>query len=97
MQYVRDGHAELVPAPEIFQNAFDKMLYYVPHHAVYRNDKITSKIRIVFDCSSKAPGKLSLNDHIVQGPNLNPDLVSIFLNFRTFKIALCADIEKAFL
>ncbi|GFR14251.1 uncharacterized protein TNCT_25511 [Trichonephila clavata] len=56
-----------------------------------------TKVRIVFDASSKGKGALSLNDYLKRGPNLNPDLLKIILRFRLHKVAFCADIQHAFL
>lgn len=36
--------------------------HYLPHRAVVRDDKTTSKIRIVFDASSSSNNSKSLND-----------------------------------
>ncbi|GFX38767.1 integrase catalytic domain-containing protein [Trichonephila clavipes] len=71
--------------------------YFLPHHAVVREQKDSAKVRIVFDASSKGKGALSLNDCLESGPNLNPDLLIIILRFRLHKIAFCADIQHAFL
>ena len=40
---------------------------------------------------------MSLNDFLWKGPNLTNNLVEILLRFRRLRIALTADIEKAFL
>nr|CAH7759087.1 unnamed protein product [Callosobruchus chinensis] len=69
----------------------------MPHRAVYRDDKDTSKIRIVFDASAHAPGLSSLNDMLEQGENLTPHLFRVLLNLRLGAVAVIADIEKAFL
>ncbi|XP_055928135.1 uncharacterized protein LOC129959341 [Argiope bruennichi] len=71
--------------------------YFLPHHAVVRERKDSTKVRIVFDASSKGKGALSLNDCLESGPNLNPDLLEILLRFRLNKIAFSADIQLAFL
>lgn len=71
--------------------------YFMPHRAVVRNDKDTTKVRVVFNCSSKSKQNLSLNDYLEIGPNLNPNILDVILNFRKFKVAFNADIEKAFL
>lgn len=55
--------------------------YYMPHHSAYRDDKITTKLRVVFDASAYEPGFLSLNEHLWSGG----------------RVALIADVEKAFL
>lgn len=69
---------------------------YLPHHAVIREDKDTTKLRIVFDASAKGNGP-SLNDCLKKGPQLTPLLFDILLRFRSQLVALTADIEKAFL
>ncbi|GBM59390.1 hypothetical protein AVEN_17422-1 [Araneus ventricosus] len=71
--------------------------YFMPHHAVIREQKETTKVRICFDASSKSKGQVSLNDLLYSGPNLNPELLRIVLKFRIGKIAMCADIQRAFL
>ncbi|XP_035233079.1 uncharacterized protein LOC118204891 [Stegodyphus dumicola] len=73
----------------------DAKEYFMPHRAVVRTDKDTTKVRVVFNCSSKAKLNLSLNDYLETGPNLNPNVLDVILNFRKFKIAFCADIEKS--
>ncbi|GFU67236.1 reverse transcriptase domain-containing protein [Trichonephila clavipes] len=60
----------------------DKTIFYLPHTAVIREDKTTSKLRIVFDASSHAKGQLSLNDCLHIGPNLNPDIFLLLVKFR---------------
>ena len=71
-------------------------VYCLPHHSVIRDDKTMTKVRIVFDASSKETGP-SLNECLHKGPQTTPLIFDILLRFRTFKIALVADIEKAFL
>ncbi|GBM73474.1 hypothetical protein AVEN_6799-1 [Araneus ventricosus] len=71
--------------------------YFLPHHAVLREQKDSTKVRRVFDASSKGKGALSLNDCLESGPNLNPDLLKIILRFRLHKNVFCADIQRAFL
>ncbi|KFD44886.1 hypothetical protein M513_14238, partial [Trichuris suis] len=70
--------------------------WYLPHHAVIRHDKATTKCRIVFDGSSRYKG-VALNDLLEAGPPLQADLVGILLRFRRFKVAVQADIEKMFM
>ena len=68
---------------------------YLPHRAVIRDDKKTTKIRIVFDASVKNKGR-SLNESLYKGPLLTPLLFYVFLRFRVPNIGLTADIEKAY-
>ena len=70
--------------------------HYLLQHSVIRDDKTMTKVRIVFDVSSKETGP-SLNECLHKGPQTTPLIFDILLHFHTFKIALAADIEKAFL
>ncbi|XP_017488061.1 PREDICTED: uncharacterized protein LOC108376370, partial [Rhagoletis zephyria] len=84
-------------AERVLANHNDQIAYYMPHRPVYREDKTTTKMRIVFDASSSENDLASLNDHLSPGENLLADLMSILLRFRCYHIAIIADIEKAFL
>ena len=77
---------------------FNETVHYLPHHAVLRRDRETTKIRVVYDGSAKSSeNKYSLNDCLEVGPNLIPQLFDVLVKFRSDPIALTADIEKAFL
>ena len=71
-------------------------IHYLPHHAVVRHDKDTTKIRIVYDASARSTG-LSLNDCLHAGPKFDQKIFDLLLRFRVHKVSLVADIEKAFL
>ncbi|XP_065663018.1 uncharacterized protein LOC136085622 [Hydra vulgaris] len=71
-------------------------IHYLPHRPVIRGDKLTSKVRLVFDTSACTSGP-SLNECLFSGPSLTTSLYSTLLRFRAKRIALIADIEKAFL
>ncbi|KAB0790343.1 hypothetical protein PPYR_15316, partial [Photinus pyralis] len=88
-EYMNNDCAELLP-----EVTNDIRIYFMPHRAVYRDDKDTSKLRIVFDASAHAPGMPSLNDVLLQGENLVPFLLRILMNFRVGRVAFTADIEK---
>ena len=70
--------------------------YYMPHHAVVRDDKETTKVRVVYDASSKDQG-VSLNEILEPGMTTFTDLLAVLLRFRCYEIGIIADIEKAFL
>ena len=72
-------------------------IHYIPHSAVCDEKRQTTKLRIVYDASSKSPGEVSLNECLEQGPNLLPLLFEVLLRFRMKKVALIGDLEKAFL
>ncbi|CAG2195808.1 unnamed protein product [Mytilus edulis] len=72
--------------------------HYISHHAVITPQKSTTKVRIVYDASAKTNKEMpSLNECLYQGPVLLNNLCGIFMRFRLHKIAMVADIEKAFL
>ena len=92
-QYITDGHArETNQEDEKNENT-----RYLPHHAVFREDKTSTKCRIVFDASSQTPDGVSLNSCLLKGPKLQPDLVHVLIRFRCHRVAIMADIKKMFL
>ncbi|XP_064473912.1 uncharacterized protein LOC135388341 [Ornithodoros turicata] len=95
-EYLVSGVAEKV-TQEMDQAQNAAHIYYMPHHAVIREDRITTKMRIVFDASSHEAGTSSLNDNLNAGPNLNPDIMPLLMNFRLYPVALVSDVQKAFL
>ena len=71
-------------------------VHYIPHHAVIRRDKLTTKLRVVYDASAKSDG-VALNDCLYAGPPLAENIFDVLLRFRVNQVALTGDIEKAFL
>ena len=71
-------------------------VYYMPHHAVIKSEKTSTKVRVVYDASSSVIGP-SLNQSVYQGPCLLPKIFHVLLKFRWHKIGVVADIEKTFL
>jgi len=67
--------------------------WYIPHHGVYHPAK--KKIRVVFDCSAQVEG-VSLNDVLLQGPDLTSSLVGVLMRFRLETVAVMGDIEAMF-
>ena len=88
-ELIQRGFVEEVP-PDVLDK---KEVHYLAHHPVYREDKISTKLRQVFNGSG---GKTPLNDQLETGPNLNPQLTSSLQHMRLFRVGLTADIEKAF-
>ena len=89
---------EIIEPVEEGVNSGVGKVHYIPYHEVIRADKETTKLRVVYDASARA-GKdtSSLNDCLYAGPPLSPFIYDILLRFRIHKIAITADIEKAFL
>ena len=70
---------------------------FLPHHAVVRQDRDTTKLRIVFDGSAKSKEEnLSINDLMETGLNLIPQVLETLGKFRSYPVAMVADIKQAF-
>ena len=95
-QQLAGGIVERVPAAEINRQD-SNVVHYLPHHPVIRQDKMTTKVRVVYDASAKIGRHPSLNECLHAGPNLLERIPDILLRFRVHKVAFTADIEKAFL
>ncbi|XP_047538585.1 uncharacterized protein LOC125072117 [Vanessa atalanta] len=91
-EYLKLDHMEEVPPEDIN----DLRAIYLPHHAVVRNDKETTKVRIVYDASCKGKNNLSLNDQLLVGPTLQPELRHIIMQWRCSPICMSADIVKMY-
>ena len=85
----------VVPVDES-EKCGEHRVHYLPHHAVIRSDKSTTKVRVVYDASAKVEGP-SLNECLHIGPPLHRKIFDLLLRFRMNPIAITADIEKAFL
>ena len=69
---------------------------YSPHRAVIREEKSATKVRVVYDLSTKNKGP-SLNECLYKGPGLTPLLFDVLLRFRVSEIAVVADTVQAYL
>lgn len=87
---IEKGYIEEVKDPVV-----NTPCWYLPHFPVIREDKSTTKVRIVLDSAAKYHGK-SLNDVMLPGPKLQQDLVSILIRFRRGRVALIGDIKEMF-
>ena len=83
-------YAKKVDAEELLQTD----TWYLPHHPVFHPQK-PDKVRVVFDCSAKYRGS-SLNDQLLEGPDLTNTLVGVLTRFRQEQVAFMADIEAMF-
>ncbi|GFX38020.1 integrase catalytic domain-containing protein [Trichonephila clavipes] len=72
----------------------NNICYYHPHHGVFRPDKTTTKLRVVFNGSASTTD-LSLNDLLLKG-KVKEDIFEIMTRFRTHKYAFTTDIQMMF-
>lgn len=89
LSYLQNNHMNLSKSPH-------QEGYYVPHHAIIREESTTTKQRTVYDASAKSSNGYSLNDRCLNGPTIQPDLFDTLIRWRTYKIALVTDIEKMY-
>ena len=89
-EMMKNGYAEEVQ--EEIPN--EGRTWYLPHHGV-RHPQKPEKLRVVFDCAAKYHD-VSLNDKLLQGPNLTNDLLDVLMRFRDGPVAFTADVEAMF-
>ncbi|XP_037815968.1 uncharacterized protein LOC119606507 [Lucilia sericata] len=92
-EYIDLGHMKPI---KYNPNTPSNTHYYLPHHAVVKLDRVTTKVRVVFNASSKTSNSNSLNDTLHTGPTLQQDLVVLILKWCFYKIVYNADITKMY-
>jgi len=91
-EMIDKGYAVKVPDDELQRS--DATVWYLPNHSVTSEHK-PDKLRVVFDCAAKFKN-VSLNEHVLQGPDLTDKLVGVLMRCRQDSIAIMADIESMF-
>lgn len=76
--------------------SFDSPHYFLPHHGVLKAQSSTTKLRVVFDASSKTTSGLSLNDVLFTGPKLQNSICDILLHFRLQNVVFSCDIRQMY-
>ena len=69
---------------------------FLPHQGVWKETSTTTKLRTVFNGSSKTKSGVSVNDLLHVGLNLLQNPVALICAWCRYKIALSADVEKMF-
>ena len=63
--------------------------HYIPHHAVIKSENNTTKLRVVYDASTKTKkSKRSLNECLHIGPVILDCIYGLLMRFRTKTIGL---------
>ena len=88
---INKGYAVKVPDEELKRS--DGKVWFIPHHGVYHPKK--QKIRVVFDCGASYQGT-TLNEQLLQGPDMTSSLVDVLTRFRQEQVAVMADVESMF-
>ena len=69
--------------------------WYLPLQAVFTQEK-TTRVRLVFDSSSRGHDGLSLNDQLEKGPNYINSLPNFLTAWRWNEVAYAGDVRKKF-
>ena len=94
--YISQGIVEIADENDVNENSPKQ--FYLPHRAVYKESAETTKLRIVFDGSSRENSKSpSLNECLETGPSLLNLLWNILVRNRFNPIAITGDLKQAFL
>ncbi|KAL0177328.1 hypothetical protein M9458_026222, partial [Cirrhinus mrigala] len=88
---ISKGYAVKVPNEDL--NRSDGKVWFIPHHGVYHPKK--RKMRVVFDCGASYQGA-TLNEQLLQGPNMTSSLIGVLTRFRQEPVAIMADVESMF-
>ncbi|XP_073811765.1 uncharacterized protein [Musca autumnalis] len=75
-EYVSLGHMKQTSSVEIVDNEHF-LCYYLPHHAVVKPERMSTKVRVVFNASKRTENGPSLNDILYTGPTLQNDLMNV--------------------
>ena len=93
-QQLNDGIIEKADISKEYKQRDEVIIHYLPHHAVV-NEK---KVRVIYEGNAKSNRfSKTRNECLYRGPNLIVNLCGVLLRFRMNKIALIADIKKAYL
>ena len=90
--------AEDILEPLSLDNLNVNQHVWIPHrHVVKTQDNVTTKLRIVLNCSLKVGDAPSLNEAAYPGVDLMNDLLTLLLKIRSYKYFVSSDIKQAFL
>lgn len=81
--YSTKGHAKLF--------YFENNLFFLPHHAVIKQSRETTKCCVVFDASCHLDAGLSVDLAKCVGPVVQSDLFAILIRFRMQSFVFAAD------
>ena len=83
-----------VYAEKSFQQVQQGKTWFIPHHGIYC-PSITSKIRVIFDCST-GYNRVPINKMLMSGPDLTNEIISILVKSREDFLAIMEKIEAMF-
>ncbi|XP_050305576.1 uncharacterized protein LOC126742816 [Anthonomus grandis grandis] len=93
-EYESLGHMTVIEDDD--RDLSDSVEYYMPHHGVFKQSDLSTKLRVVFNASAPTSTGISLNDLQMTGPIIQRDLLSILLDFRMRSIVISSDIKMMY-
>lgn len=88
--YINQGYARVVT----HDTADSRRCWYLPTFLVQNASK-PEKIRLVWDAAAKVKG-VSLNDHLLSGPDLNEPLIFVLQRMRQGPLAVMGDVSEMY-
>lgn len=70
--------------------------YIIPHHAIWKNNGGSGKLRMLFDASACSSTGQSFNSSSHISQKLLRDIIDVLLGFRTYRFAFSSDICKMY-
>ena len=77
LEYEGQGHMVRINSEDLHHN--NKPTCYLPHHAVFKENSTTTKLRVVFDGSAKTSSGVSFNEVQRVGSVVQNDLFTSIL------------------
>lgn len=93
-EYIALGHMTEIPKQQ--QKDRSGWCYYIPYLSVIRQDAVTTKLRNVFNASSKTDNGISLNGQISAGPSLLTKIFDVILRVRQFSYFYSCDCKQMY-
>ena len=91
---IKEQLAKGIIEPVLPNEKTDNLVHYLPHHGVVRVDKDTTKLRVVYDASSKSSGP-SLNE-CTRDPSLTNSFLSFSSDFEHTKLLSLPTLRRHF-
>ncbi|XP_047515275.1 uncharacterized protein LOC125056291 isoform X1 [Pieris napi] len=93
-EYIELNHGEYININSY--NLSKDPIYFLPHHAVIKENARSTKLRAVFDGSMRTNKRISLNDLLLNGPVVQKDLLETLIAFRLGTFFFICDIRRMF-
>ncbi|XP_053692049.1 uncharacterized protein LOC128740530 [Sabethes cyaneus] len=92
VEYVQKGYVRKLTEAEL--KIRRPREWYLPVFPVYNPNK-PGKLRLVWDAAATVQG-ISLNSVLLKGPDQLVSLLSVLIQFREFRVAVCGDLREMF-